>query len=88
MTTIADYNARALEARIHSANHPEELLDAARAIVKACSAIADKTQWALDPEESEREQTYWAEGLVESAHELLDLAHDFKHALKAHLTNK
>lgn len=82
MTTLSELNARALEKRIASADHPEKLLETAKLLIMACASISDHVRWALDPEEDAVDHAYWANAMVERSHEILDLAHEFRQALK------
>lgn len=80
MTTLAEYNARALEARIAKAKLPPEQTKLRQLIYDECLRIIQATGWALDPEEDYPGDM--ARSVVESAHTLLDLAHEFKQAVK------
>ena len=82
MTTLAEYNARALEARIANASLSAELIKSREEIIKLCRDMVQSMNWALDPEESAEGREYQIGRVIDHAHTLLDLAHDFKQAVK------
>lgn len=54
----------------------------AQEILKELKSIEQSVYWALDPEEKDC-GIQWSESLIEHAHALVDLGHDYKAALKA-----
>ena len=82
MTTIAEYNARALEARIANASLPAEQIKSREEIIKLCRDMVQSMNWAFDPEESAESREYQIGRVIDHAHTLLDLAHELKATMK------
>jgi hypothetical protein len=55
---------------------------AAKDILEQLKSIEQYVYWAFDPSEKDG-GAYWAQSLLEHAHELIDQAHAFKIALAA-----
>ena len=64
------------------ANQAPEVIKALTDLVKSASGIVQYAHWALDPAEKDG-GAYYAQNLLEHAHELVDQAHAFRLALKA-----
>lgn len=60
---------------------------AAKDILEELKRIERVLYWAIDPEETDG-GAQWARSLIEHAHALLDLAHDYRQALKAYPSPK
>lgn len=60
----------------------EPVKAAAKEILKELQQSEGCLYWSMDPEESDGGQQ-WATSLIEHAHALLDLAHEYRAALKA-----
>jgi hypothetical protein len=85
MTTQADptwlekYRAKVHAERLAEQAEPVKLV--IEDIRTAIDSLQSNLFWALDPDEKERD--YCLESVIERAHTLVDLAHDYRQALKA-----
>ena len=65
------------------ANQAPAVQTSAKEILKQLKSIEQCLYWALDPEEKDAKRDQWALSLIEHAHALLDLGHEYRFTLLA-----
>ena len=81
MTEWQDNYNRRVNAE-HLARQAEPVKKLVQEILKELKSIEQSLYWAIDPEESDGGMQ-WSESLIEHAHALVDIGHEYKAALKA-----
>ena len=75
-----DYRQRINEDRLERQAEPVRL--AAKDIFRALKGVEQALYWSMDPSEKDG-GAYYAQSALDRAHELVDLAHAYRAALKA-----